>query len=58
MAAVVACHCGGINEGEQAPRPLREFGPPVLDEIGPVPYKPFQRALDANFPRAGERLLV
>lgn len=48
---MAACHCGGIDEGEQALRPLREFGPPVLDEIGPVPYTAFQQALDANFPR-------
>ena len=52
VVAVVACHCGSIDEGEQALRPLREFGPPVLDEIGPVPYTAFQRALDANFPRS------
>lgn len=51
VVAVVACHRGGIDEGEQALRPLREFGPPVLDEIGPVPYTAFQQALDANFPR-------
>ena len=51
VVAVAACHCGGIDEGEQALRPLREFGPPVLDEIGPVPYTAFQQALDANFPR-------
>src|SRR6476659_9981772 len=51
MVAVVACHCGSIDDGEQALRPLREFGPPVLDEIGPVPYTAFQQALDASFPR-------
>ena len=51
VVVVAACHCGGIDEGEQALRPLREFGPPVLDEIGPVPYTAFQQALDANFPR-------
>jgi len=51
VVAVAACHCGGIDEGEQALRHLREFGPPVLDEIGPVPYTAFQQGLDANFPR-------
>jgi len=51
VVAVAACHCGGIDEGEQALRPLREFGPPVLDEIGPVPYTAFQQGLDASFPR-------
>ena len=33
VVVVATCHCGGIEEGEQALRPLREFGPPVLDEI-------------------------
>jgi hypothetical protein len=51
VVAVAACHCGGIDEGEQALRPQREFGPPVLDEIGPVLYAAFQHALDATFPR-------
>ena len=51
VVAVAACHCGDIEEGERALRPLREFGPPVLDQIGPVPYTAFQQALDANFPR-------
>jgi len=51
VVVVAACHCGGIDEGEQALRPLREFGPPVLDEIGPVPYTAFQQGLDASFPR-------
>jgi FAD/FMN-containing dehydrogenase len=33
-----ACWSGDPAEGERALRPLREFGPPVADAIGLVPY--------------------
>jgi len=36
---VVACRRGAIDEGEQALRPLREFGPPVLDEIAETVHR-------------------
>jgi FAD/FMN-containing dehydrogenase len=51
VVAIAACHCGSIDDGQEAMRPLREFGPPVLDEIGTVPYAAFQQALDGTFPR-------
>ncbi|HVE78576.1 MAG TPA: FAD-binding oxidoreductase, partial [Gemmatimonadaceae bacterium] len=51
LVAIAACHCGSLEEGERALRPLREFGPPVMDQIGPVPYAAFQTGLDAVFPR-------
>jgi len=51
VVAIAACHCGSIDEAQEAMRPLKEFGPPVLDEIGTVPYAAFQSALDATFPR-------
>jgi len=51
VVAVAACHCGSLDDGERALRPLKAFGPPVLDQIGPVPYAQFQTALDGAFPR-------
>jgi hypothetical protein len=51
LVAIAACSCGTLDEGERALRPLREFGPPVLDQIGPVPYVAFQQGLDPSFPR-------
>jgi FAD/FMN-containing dehydrogenase len=51
VVAIAACHCGSIEDGERALRPLKEFGPPVLDQIGPMPYIAFQQALDPVFPR-------
>jgi FAD/FMN-containing dehydrogenase len=37
---------GPIEEGERVLRPLREFGPPVEDQISVVPYTAVQTMLD------------
>ena len=39
MVAVVACHRGAIDEGEQALWPLRECGLPVLDVIAEADHR-------------------
>ena len=54
VAGVIACFAGPLAEGEPALRPLREFGPPLLDTVGPMPYVAFQRLVDAGYP-AGMR---
>jgi len=51
MLAIAVCHCGSLEAGELALEPLRKFGPPVLDQIGAVPYLQFQSGLDDTFPR-------
>src|SRR5215213_8494390 len=38
LAAMVSCHCGPLSEGEAGMRPIREFGPPIMDAIGPMSY--------------------
>src|SRR5688572_13795438 len=38
LAAIVAAHSGSLVDGEAAVRPLKAFGPPVLDALGPIPY--------------------
>src|SRR5215207_8865398 len=43
--AVIVCYCGSIDEGEHVLRPLRQFGPPVVDTIGPSPYARIQNLL-------------
>jgi FAD/FMN-containing dehydrogenase len=50
VLAIVVCHCGSIEDGERALRPLREFGPPVADQIGPMPYTQLQAMLEPGFP--------
>ena len=51
IVAIAACHCGIIEDGEEALRPIKEFGPPILDQMGPIPYLALQTALDDAFPR-------
>ncbi|HZC27092.1 MAG TPA: FAD-binding oxidoreductase [Actinopolymorphaceae bacterium] len=49
VVAIAACHCGSPDEAEAAVRPLREFGPPAVDVLGPMPYVAQQRLLDDPF---------
>ena len=52
VAALVTCHCGAPDEAERAMRPLKEFGSPVLDAVGPMPYCQLNSMLDANYPKS------
>jgi FAD/FMN-containing dehydrogenase len=49
VIAIAACHCGSLEDAEEAVRPLREFGPPAVDVLGPMPYVAQQRLLDEPF---------
>ena len=51
LAATVSCHCGPLAAGELAVRPLKQFGTPVLDGIGPMDYCELNGMLDAAYPR-------
>lgn len=51
LAAMVACHCGSLAAGETAVRPLKQFGSPVMDALGPMPYAQINGMLDAAYPR-------
>jgi hypothetical protein len=50
VVAIAGCYCGDLAEGEQVVAPLRSFGPPVLDLLGPMPYYGVQTMFDAAFP--------
>jgi FAD/FMN-containing dehydrogenase len=50
LAGVTVCYAGPIAQGEEVVRPLRQFGAPVVDEIGPLPYPAMQRMIDAGSP--------
>jgi FAD/FMN-containing dehydrogenase len=39
-----------LNEGEEVVKPLREFGPPALDHLGPVPLPALNSAFDPLLP--------
>jgi FAD/FMN-containing dehydrogenase len=57
VVAVLACYHGPLAAGERVLRPLRAFGPPLVDEIRPRPYREVQTLLDAASPR-GRRYYV
>jgi UDP-N-acetylenolpyruvoylglucosamine reductase len=51
IVATPVCHCGDAAKAESDLKPLREFGPPLLDMIGPMPYPVINTLLDDGFPK-------
>jgi FAD/FMN-containing dehydrogenase len=51
LAAMIPCHCGPLEAGAAVMRPIKEFGSPVMDAIGPMPYCALNAMLDAGFPK-------
>jgi FAD/FMN-containing dehydrogenase len=51
LAAIVACHAGSLSTAEREVAPLRSFGQPVLDGLGPIDYTRMNTLLDAAYPR-------
>jgi FAD/FMN-containing dehydrogenase len=51
LAAMVACHCGPLKAGEAETRPIKQYGSPALDTIGPMSYCQQNAMLDAAYPR-------
>ncbi len=50
VVALVCCYAGPVEAGETAVEPLRGFGPPVVDLIGPMPYTAVQGLIGQGFP--------
>ena len=51
LAAMIACHCGDPAAAERDLKPLRDFGPPAVDLIQPMPYPVMNTLSDAGYPR-------
>jgi FAD/FMN-containing dehydrogenase len=51
LVGLVVCHCGPLGEGKSATQPIKSFGAPAMDVIGPMPYSQVNAMLDAAFPR-------
>ena len=51
IAAIMVCHAGSLEAGAAAVAPVRRFGSPVMDVIGPMPYSAVNMLFDAGFPR-------
>jgi FAD/FMN-containing dehydrogenase len=50
LVGLVPCYVGPVDEGERLVRPLREFGEPVADLVGEIPYLGLQSMFDPAFP--------
>ena len=51
LAAIVTCHCGSPGDGEKAMQPLKQFGSPAMDALGPMSYCALNGMLDTAYPR-------
>ena len=51
LAAIIVCHAGSLEAGAAAVAPIKRFGSPVMDAIGPMPYTAVNMLFDAGFPR-------
>jgi FAD/FMN-containing dehydrogenase len=49
VMAIFVSYNGAVEEGQRILKPLREFGPPLADMIGPMPYVQVQRMMDDGF---------
>jgi len=50
VVGVIVCFTGPVQEGEEVLRALREFGPPAMDMVQPMPYLAVQQLIEAGNP--------
>jgi FAD/FMN-containing dehydrogenase len=48
--AIAAAYPGDLAQGERLVAPIKQFGPPVMDVMGPMPYLAQQSLIDAAMP--------
>ena len=51
VVGVILSYHGAVEDGEEALRPLRSFGPPAVDLVQPMPYLALQQLLDPPNPK-------
>jgi FAD/FMN-containing dehydrogenase len=51
LAAMLAGHFGSLADGEKAMRPIKGFGSPLIDTIGPIGYSELNGMLDPAYPK-------
>jgi FAD/FMN-containing dehydrogenase len=51
LAAMVVCHCGSLEDGAAATKPLKGFASPAVDAIGPISYSQLNGMDDTAFPK-------
>ncbi len=50
MCGVVWCYTGPVEQAETTFKPIRSFGPPALDLVGPMPHPQLQSMFDELYP--------
>ena len=50
VIALIGCYCGPLDKGAAVVRPVKSFGSPLQDVLGPMPYAAQQSLTDAGFP--------
>jgi FAD/FMN-containing dehydrogenase len=55
VVALASVYDGPAEDGERITRPLREFGEPLLDFSGRMPYRELQTLYDGLFPKGRDR---
>lgn len=50
MCGAVWCYTGPVEDAEQVFQPIKEFGPPAMYGIQPMPYPALQTAFDPLYP--------
>jgi FAD/FMN-containing dehydrogenase len=51
VVGLLGGHCGPLDAGDAAFRPLKAFGPPAADMLGPISYAGLNGMVDGAFPR-------
>jgi hypothetical protein len=51
LVAIALCHCGPLDVGEAATRPIQAFGSRALEAVGPLTYCQLNAMLDAAYPK-------
>jgi FAD/FMN-containing dehydrogenase len=51
LAAIVGCWCGDPEDGARTFQPVRDFGQPVISNLGPIDYCAMNSLMDASFPK-------
>ena len=51
IVGILLAHCGDMSAGDTIAKPIKAFGPPIMDHMGPIPYCMHNSLLDAAFPK-------
>jgi FAD/FMN-containing dehydrogenase len=51
LVGMLLAHCGDMKAGEAIARPVKAFGKPALDAMGPIMYCAQNQLLDGAFPK-------